>query len=139
MHDKFAQDSLMIAEKAISRTPSNSDSSNIWMWIAIFEFALILAILFRREFQAKQNPKNKFKKDSMVGEIDFNNIINSSFHSTKLYDSLKVKCHPDLFIGDPKLNKIAQDIFQEITDNKTNHKKLEELKVEAQKKLNITI
>jgi hypothetical protein len=50
---------------------------------------------------------------------------------------LKVKCHPDRFATDAEKNVIAENIFQEITKNKTNVKRLIELKEEAKQKLNI--
>ena len=137
MNDTIIQDSLKVAEKAISQTAENNDSTNIWMWIAIGELALIIGLILSSRIKRKPSAKQRFKEESLAQEVDFNNIINSSFHSTKLYDVLKVKCHPDRFPTDKKLNAIADNIFQEISKNKTNLKRLEELKLEAQQKLNI--
>lgn len=137
MNESLIHDSLQVAEKAISVTADKSDPINIWMWVAIGEFAIIVGLLFARRFKKKPNAKRKFKKETLAQEVDFNNIIRSSFHSTELYDILKVKCHPDKFPTDPELNAIADKLFQEINKNKTNIKRLEELKIEAQNKLNI--
>jgi len=52
---------------------------------------------------------------SLKQDIDFDNIINSSFNSLELYDKLKVKCHPDRFPKDKEINIIAENLFQEIT------------------------
>lgn len=137
MDDTLVQDTLKVAEKAISKTGESSDASNIWMWVAIGEFAIIVGYLIIKKMKRKPNAKQRFKEESLSQEVDFNNIINSSFHSTELYNILKVKCHPDRFPNNPELNAIADKLFQEINKNKTNVKKLEELKIEAQQKLNI--
>lgn len=137
MNDSLIQDSLKVAEKAISVASDKSDPTSVWMWVAIGEFAIIVGLLLARNFKKKPNAKQKFKKEALAHEVDFNNIINSSFHSTELYDILKVKCHPDRFPANPELNAIAEKLFQEITKNKRNLKRLEELKIEAQNKLKI--
>ena len=137
MNDSLIQDSLKVAEKVIAKTTENNDSSNLWMWVAIGEFVIIIGFILASRFKRKPNAKQQFKDESLAKEVDFNNIINSSFHSIELYDILKVKCHPDRFPTDPKLNEIAEKLFQEITKSKTNVKRLQELKIEAQQKLNI--
>lgn len=137
MNDTLIQDSLKVVEKVVAKTTENNDSSNLWMWVSIGEFAIIFGFVLANRFKRKPNAKQKFKDESLVQEVDFNNIINSSFHSNELYDILKVKCHPDRFPTDPKLNEIAEKLFQEITKSKTNVKRLQELKIEAEQKLNI--
>ena len=137
MNDTLIQDSLKAAEIIVAKTTENNDSSNLWMWVAIVEFLIIIGLILANRFKRKPNAKQKFKDESLVQEVDFNNIINSSFHSNELYDILKVKCHPDRFPTDPKLNEIAEKLFQEITKSKTNVKRLQELKIEAEQKLNI--
>lgn len=137
MNEGFAQDSLKVAEKALSQSIENSDSFNIWIWVAIGEFVIILLFIFSKLRKKKGSLRRRFKEEALKENIDFNNIIKSSFHSNELYNKLKVKCHPDRFPNDPELNSIADGIFQEITKNKTNIKRLEELKNEAHQKLNI--
>lgn len=137
MKDTLIQDSLKVAEQAISASSDKGDSTNIWMWVAVGEFAIIVGLLLAKKLKRKPNAKQRFKEEAISQDVDFNNIIKSSFHSTELYDILKVKCHPDRFPTDPELNGIADKLFQEITKNKTNHKRLEELKIEAEQKLNI--
>lgn len=137
MKDTLIQDSLKVAEQAILASSDKGDSTNIWMWVAIGEFAIIVGLLLAKKLKRKSNAKQRFKEEALSQDVDFNNIIKSSFHSTELYDILKVKCHPDRFPTDPELNGIADKLFQEITKNKTNHKRLEELKIEAEQKLNI--
>jgi len=137
MNESIVQDTLSVAEKTIRQTADKNDSSNTWFWIAIGEFAIILGFLFYSRLKRKRSAKQRFKDESIAQDVDFDNIINSSFHSNELYNILKVKCHPDRFPTDPELNSIASKLFQEITKNKTSIKKLEELKIEAQNKLNI--
>ena len=137
MKDTLIQDSLKVAEQAISASSDKGDSTNIWMWVAVGEFAIIVGLLLAKKLKRKPNAKQRFKEEAKSQDVDFNNIIKSSFHSTELYDILKVKCHPDRFPTDPELNGIADKLFQEITKNKTNHKRLEELKIEAEQKLNL--
>lgn len=138
MKEKLLQDSLHIAKQKILELQSDSNNGNVWLWIALIEFIIIFMFFFKYKNKAPNLFKNNFKKEALSQNVDFDNIINSSFHSLKLYDELKVKCHPDLFINDKEKNDIALSIFQEITKNKTNLKQLEELKKEAENKLNIT-
>jgi hypothetical protein len=93
--------------------------------------------VFKNIFKRQETAKTKFKSDSLKQNIDFDNIINSSFNSIQLYDQLKVKCHPDRFPTDKEKNAIADSLFQEVTRNRTNVKRLIELKEEAKQKLNI--
>lgn len=76
--------------------------------------------------------KNEVKKE---GKIDFYNTVNSAFNSDELYNELIRKYHPDRFVNDDSKVNIANKIFQEITKNKLNIQKLEELKKEAEQKL----
>lgn len=137
MNDTLIQDSIKIASKAISKISESDESTNLWMWIALAELGIIVYLVFKEKFKSKVSSKQQFKSESLNQEIDFNNIINSSFNSEKLYDELKVKCHPDRFPMDNEKNLIAVNIFQQITKNKTNIKRLLELKDEAIQKLNI--
>lgn len=137
MNDTLIQDSINVANKAISKVSETDESTNLWMWIALVEFGIIIYLILKEKFKSKVSAKQQFKSESLKQEIDFNNIINSSFNSVQLYDELKVKCHPDRFPTDKEKNLIAENIFQQITKNKTNVKRLLELKEEAIQKLNI--
>ena len=137
MNDTLIRDSLKLANEVIGNSSNTNNVNNFWIWIAITEFLVIIFLLFKRKTKVKETVKSKFKTDSLKGEIDFHNIIDSSFNSMKLYDELKVKCHPDKFPTDKEMNKIADSLFQEINKNKTNTKRLLELKEEAKQKLNI--
>lgn len=135
----FIQNNLEIMKDTVNQSVETSSSNNInwWMWVSIIELGVISFLILKKRYQNKNSKKIKFKKESLKKEIDFDNIINSSFNSDKLYDELKVKCHPDRFPKDDNLNKIADNLFQHITKNKNNLKVLLELKKEAVEKLNI--
>lgn len=141
MNDTIIKDTLKIANKTITKSIASESNEHInwWLWIAIIEFIFIVFLIIKQKNKPKDTVKKKFKKESLEQEIDFNNIINSSFNSKQLYDELKVKCHPDRFPTDKEKNIIADKLFQEITENQNNVKRLIELKEEAKQKLNINI
>ncbi len=132
-------DTLKVVSKSIiqSIASERDEQINWWVWIAIIEFVFIVFLLIKQKNNPKETFKQKLKKESLKEEIDFNNIINSSFNSKQLYDELKVKCHPDRFPNNEEKNIIADKLFQEITKNKNNANRLIELKQEAKQKLNI--
>jgi hypothetical protein len=137
MTDTIIQDSLKVATKAIEKVTETGESTNWWMWLAITELGIIAFLIIKDKIKPRFTAKQFFKSEALKKDIDFNNIINSSFNSIKLYNELKVKCHPDRFPTDIEKNLIAENIFQEITKNKNNVKRLLELKAEAIQKLNI--
>ena len=110
-------------------------------WIAFAEFIIIIGLLSyirnRRlnstiDFQTK---KQKIK-DLQRTPIDMNNIMDNITHSKALYKILISKCHPDRFT-DESLKLKADQLFQEISLNKSNYSKLLELQKEATIKLHI--
>ena len=118
-------------------TTGNFQASDVWFYIAMVEFVIIFFLLlfaFRRGTTRVEKQK---LRESIKSDVDFQNIINSSFHATEIYNELKVKCHPDRFIGDVEKNATANRIFQEVTKNKMNYKRLQELKKEAEESLGI--
>jgi hypothetical protein len=137
MNDSIIQDSLKVASEAITKSTETSNQTNWWMWLAIAEFGIIAILILSKKLKPKDTARQRFKDESLRQDIDFGNIINSSFNSIQLYDELKVKCHPDRFPTDKEKNIIAENIFQEISKNKNNVKRLLELKEEAKQKLNI--
>lgn len=119
----------------VDNTLQWSDEINIWFIISIIEFILIIVLYFRKKSKSinrKLEIKNEVKKE---GKIDFYNTVNSAFNSDELYNELIRKYHPDRFVNDDSKVNIANKIFQEITKNKLNIQKLEELKKEAEQKL----
>jgi len=138
MNEKLLSDTLRTAMELDSNSESLVNNHiNVWFLIALVELLLILYLLFFRKREQVLSTKGQFKKEAKNGEIDFGNIINSSFNVKPLYDELKVKCHPDRFPTDERKSKIALELFQEISKNKTNYKKLIELKELAKQNLNI--
>ncbi|MCP4439291.1 MAG: molecular chaperone DnaJ [Aureispira sp.] len=134
MNDTLLADSIRIINQALSNSNS-AEFYNPWIWIALLELVIIIYLLF---FYKKSESKlQKLKRKAKEEDVDFENIINSSFHVKTLYDELKIKCHPDRFPNDKEKNRVALELFQEISKNKTDHKKLTELKEIAIQKLNI--
>ena len=111
---------------------------NIWIWVSIVALFIILILIKQTASKLRTSTAKNIKAESLSKDVDFNNIIKSSFYATELYNKLKVKCHPDKFT-DPILKRKADQLFQEITQNKTNLKRLEELKLEAIEVLNINL
>jgi hypothetical protein len=137
MIEAIIQDSIKVVAQAITKASETSESTNWWMWLALAEFGVIAFLFLKEKLKTKDTARQRFKDESFKQDIDFNNIINSSFNSIKLYDELKAKCHPDRFPTDREKNLIAENIFQEIRKNENNIKRLLELKEEAVQKLNI--
>lgn len=131
------QDTLKIAESTTNKEIVVDNHINWWFWISITEFMVIVFLILKTNINKKYTLKQKHKQRSLKQNIDFDNIINSSFNSDELYDELKVKCHPDRFPYDSEKNNVADKLFQQINKNQNNVKRLLELKVEAIEKLNI--
>ena len=136
MYDSLLSDTIQSVKGTIAESePIVSFLNNYWFWISIVELLIILYLIF---FQKKtETTREKFKREALEKDIDLGNIINSAFHVKPLYDELKVKCHPDRFPNDVEKSKVALELFQQITKNKTNYNKLIELKELAKQKLNI--
>jgi hypothetical protein len=86
----------------------------------------------KRFFTSK---KSKSKPEAENREMT--NVVNSMFLCTPIYDKLKVKCHPDKFI-DEKQKIIAQDLFQELEENKYNYEKLLDIELKVNKFMSST-
>ena len=69
--------------------------------------------------------KNKALRES---DSEMDNVIDSMFNSKPLYDELKVKCHPDLFMDEEKKEK-AQSLFQKL--QKSKHKEFRLLRIHS--------
>lgn len=137
MKETLLQDSLSILNQRVIELQGSSSGHNLWFWISIAEFIVIMLLIVRKPKVRNDSAKLAFKEEALSRTVDFGNIINSSFHSLSLYDELKVRCHPDLFVNDLEKNRTALALFQEITRNKANVKRLEEIKIEAEALLNI--
>ena len=117
----------------------DSATTNIWMWVAILEIVIIVILLLKlcsKSFDKKAELKKKVMSE---GDIDFGNIINSSFNSEALYKKLMRVCHPDRFAPDDEKVAIATDISLRLGKNKHDINVLKALAEEAKNKLNIDI
>ncbi|WP_264520948.1 molecular chaperone DnaJ [Flavobacterium sp. N1994] len=114
--------------------------NSVWFWIAIVELAVILFLIHKLKRKMKVSTlsdlETKNIKNSKKSNVDMDNLINSIHNSRTLYKELSKKCHPDKFINDSK-QKVAEEIFQEITKNERNFEKLNALKLRAINELNI--
>lgn len=121
---------------------SNRDGlfGSLWLWIAIVELFIILLILFRlkkkkSDLAFSDLPKHKMKK-AKSSSIDMDNLMNSINRSRDLYKELSIACHPDKFVNTER-QKIAEDIFQDISKDKRNFEKLLAHKERAKNELNV--
>ena len=89
--------------------------------------------------KSKSNDKKSLIKKQVLseGDIDFGNIINSSFNAAQLYRELIIKCHPDNFEPDKEKVAIANDISLRLGKYKNDVKILNEIKNEAINKLSV--
>lgn len=128
------KDTTTSVAKEIAKQAGNNTWDYIFLCIGILIILSVAIYLIRkRQTTERQRIKKKLLENS---DVDFDNIINSAFSAQKLYDELKIKCHPDRF-QDENLKLEATRIFQEITENKYNYKILIQLKKEAIHKLKI--
>lgn len=88
------------------------------------------------QYIARRREINKGKKKIFEEQIDFDNIVSSAFHAKKLYDELKIICHPDRFHDLETITK-ATELFQLATQNKGNYNALVKLKERIYKELPI--
>lgn len=119
---------------------SNSIWTSFWFWVAIIEFVIIIFLLIRQKHKntdlAFSDIGKEALKNSKTANIDMDNLMNSINIAGELYKELSRKCHPDLFVNMPN-QKIAEEIFQEISKNKRNFEKLSALKQRAINELNL--
>lgn len=118
--------------------------TNHWIWVllALGIILLISGYLFlrkRKKPTEEDLTKKKLKEEYRHPTVQMDNIVNDIFNSKPLYEALARKCHPDKFPKDEQKQAIATRLMQEITKNKTNTKRLEELKEQAEKELGIQI
>ncbi|WP_242132905.1 molecular chaperone DnaJ [Aestuariivivens marinum] len=137
------RDSLVIEEVSqIGDTLTNTTngSYSLWFWIALLELTFIIVLIFRLKKKQSKLPLSEISKRDIKGkpttQIDMDNLMNSINGARDLYKVLSRACHPDKFIGSEK-HQISEELFQEITKNKRNYGRLQELKNQAQESLNI--
>lgn len=131
-------DTIQIAADSVMQASQQETYIDWWMVVAIAEFVLIICVLFahRNRASKKRDIKRLVKKE---GDINFANVIASSFGAEALYKELIRKCHPDRFAPDANKVAIANDITERLGKYKHDLNKLNELKQEAIHKLNIVV
>lgn len=131
-------DTLQMTADSLMQASQQSNSLNWWVIIAIVELVIILVLLLTKR---KTDDNRRIVKRQVMkeGEINFDNVIASSFGAKALYDELIRKCHPDRFAPNEEKVAIANDITERLGKYKHDLKKLNELKKEAINKLNITL
>ena len=108
---------------------NNSNSfTELFSFLIVFILGIIVGSVLSKMWSSKNSTNyNKQKKDILSKEVDFDNIMDSAFESKELFNQLKKKCHPDLFIGNDILVEKANVIFQDLSENKNNFKVLKEI------------
>ena len=109
----------------------------------IFKYrrSIVVWKILRNFSKKRENHKNDSFKEKIMScrnqEISMDAVMNNLFLSKRLYDLLKVKCHPDRFI-EPTQKEIATGIYQNITKYKTDYQQLLNIKEQVKEQLNIT-
>lgn len=98
--------------------------------IIIFVSIIFKFIRHRQKIKSKDELE-KYKKQ----EVSMDNVFYSINQSKELYKDLSKKCHPDKFIGSEKYH-LAEQIFQDLTENKRNYKELLRIKSRIHNELN---
>jgi hypothetical protein len=137
MNTTIVADTLL-KQTATATGEVRGNNISIWLWIALIEFCIIVFLLIKQRKNSDNGEKQKIKQKVMASSIDFENTVNSFFHSQALYNELIRRCHPDRFPNDTEKQEIANNISQEITKNKLDYKRLSELKEQARQQLNIS-
>lgn len=137
--DSLDIDTIQIATES---TSNYTDPTNaIWFWISLLELVIIFFITYKLIKKKKNLDFSELDKDKIKNvkktSIDMDNLMDSINNSKALYKQLSRVCHPDRFIGTDKIS-IAEDIFQELSKNRRDYKKLLLVKERAIKELKIT-
>lgn len=93
----------------------------------------ILGKLFDRVKGKQHGEQYKQRVMRETADVDFSAITHDWDKAKRLYDSLKKKCHPDLYVGER--NEEATRIFQRLMQSKYDYAELLKLKEEAKEKL----
>ncbi len=121
-------------------TKSQLIFTSFWFWASLIEFIVIILLIIKLKKRKSNLSFAELTKDKIKSSkdlhIDMDNLMNSIGGSKDLYKELSRLCHPDKFINKPE-QKIAEEIFQEISRHKRNYEKLALLRERAKSELNI--
>lgn len=130
-----------VKKNSLQVDSEDSLMNSVFMWIAIIELVIILLLVFKLKSKKNKLALSELERDTVKSakstKIDMDSLMNSINSSRGLYKELSRKCHPDRFMNDPK-QKIAEEIFQEISKYERNFDKLNLIKIRAINELNIT-
>ena len=129
------EDTLQTVTDSIAGTTQSAGGVNIWMIVAIVELIVIIILLLKRG--SRDSMRSIKKQVKAEGNIDFANILNSSFNADSLYKKLLIACHPDRFAPDEAKMQAANDLTTRITKNRRDINALNALRQEAINKLNV--
>lgn len=131
-------DTLQMTADSLMQASQQENSLNWWMIIAIVELVIIVFLLLSKgkTDDKKRSIKRQVREE---GDINFGNVIASSFGAKTLYDELVKKCHPDRFAPNEEKVAIANDITERLGKYKHDLEKLNELKEEAIDKLGVSL
>lgn len=68
------------------------------------------------------------------GMINYSSLFTSMEKGQQLFNQLKIRCHPDRFIGTNK-QEIAEEIFKLVLENSTDYARLQQLKKRIENEL----
>ena len=109
----------------------------------IFKYrrSIVVWKILRNFSKKRENHKDDSFKEKIMScrnqEISMDAVMNNLFLSKRLYDLLKVKCHPDRFI-EPTQKEIATGIYQNITKYKTDYQQLLNIKEQVKEQVNLS-
>lgn len=138
---KRLADSLTLDKGSSHQLNPPHQESGLWLWVAIGEAIIIcglIALLLRKRSRSEQD---KTIAEAKRGEVDYGNVIASSFLAKSMYDKLKKVCHPDRFpvSQQPEKHQIATELSAEIAKHKHDIKELKRLASEVEHQLGIKI
>ena len=134
---------MQITDSLPSTAPIVSSSSgivsNVWFWIALIEFLIImLSVIISIRDKNKKWEKLKFKQGISDSNTEFIFPIGDMFRAPEMYKKLMRVCHPDRFIDETKKNA-AEELCMLIGKNQYNVTEMERLGKLAEEKLEIKI
>lgn len=114
-------------ETATNTLVNVQDPTNWWFYVSILLFLYILFLKYIKKSEAKSSKL----KEVQNKDINMDDLMTNINGSRDLYKDMSRKYHPDRFIGDVNHSKV-EELFKEISKNKRNVQKLNEIKIELE-------